>query len=381
MRVAYVHAAFWPYVRRGAERFTAELASYMTRRGHTVDVITTKPGPDRISWFDDVRVIYRRQRRHPVTLSWHGGLLFIYQFGLAILPVLLVGKYDIVHCWYYPYAPAAYLVTRRNGGGYIYHNMMPQPYYPHPVDRLLFQWAVRQAAAVADLSRLRANELSREHRVQATVLQPPVNLREFRPASHKDLDRPRILFASSLTDPQKGLALLMRSFNHICRYCPQAVLQLAGSVEWWHGSECDSLWNLLDPPELRQSIQLLGTGTLASLSKLYAEAAVTVLPSLREPFGMVLIESLASGTPVVGTTGGGPAEIITPEVGTLVELNSYEDMLSDAKARELADAILQSIELGKDPGTPQRCRERARRWDVEVIGAQAEALYQEVSGV
>ena len=57
-----------------------------------------------------------------------------------------------------------------------------------------------------------------------------------------------------------------------------------------------------------------------------------ILSSLRESFGVVLIEAMACGKPVVATRCGGPEEIVTPEVGILVEPGS---------AQSLADGILQ----------------------------------------
>lgn len=59
-----------------------------------------------------------------------------------------------------------------------------------------------------------------------------------------------------------------------------------------------------------------------------------VLPSLAETFGVVLIEALACGIPVVATRSGGPEHIITPDVGVLVEPAN-----SQALARGIEDAL------------------------------------------
>jgi glycosyltransferase involved in cell wall biosynthesis len=48
------------------------------------------------------------------------------------------------------------------------------------------------------------------------------------------------------------------------------------------------------------------------------KSALLVLPSRAESFGAVLVEALACGTPVVATRCGGPEDIVSDEVGTLV---------------------------------------------------------------
>jgi glycosyltransferase involved in cell wall biosynthesis len=71
------------------------------------------------------------------------------------------------------------------------------------------------------------------------------------------------------------------------------------------------------------------------------QSAVLVLPSRRETFGSVLVEALACGTPVVASRCGGPEDIVTPEVGRLVEPEdehalaaAIEQVLDDAAAYE-----------------------------------------------
>ena len=65
------------------------------------------------------------------------------------------------------------------------------------------------------------------------------------------------------------------------------------------------------------------------------ESALLVLPSRAESLGMVLVEALACGTPVVATRCGGPADIVTDEVGELVPTEDPE-ALADGISRVLA---------------------------------------------
>ena len=78
-----------------------------------------------------------------------------------------------------------------------------------------------------------------------------------------------------------------------------------------------------------QNVQFLGFQQPSLLRKLYSTADVSVVPSRREPFGLVALEALACGSPVVATNQGGLPDIVNSEVGTLVDV---DDSVGLAKA-------------------------------------------------
>lgn len=63
-----------------------------------------------------------------------------------------------------------------------------------------------------------------------------------------------------------------------------------------------------------------------ALRRLYSSATMSLLPSRNEAFGLVAIEAMACGAPVVASNEGGPRDIITPEVGLLFEPESPEGL-------------------------------------------------------
>ena len=64
------------------------------------------------------------------------------------------------------------------------------------------------------------------------------------------------------------------------------------------------------------------------MENIMPSADVLVLPSFSESFGLVLIEALACGKPVIGSDVGGIKEIITPEVGLLINPNDPKTIAS-----------------------------------------------------
>jgi glycosyltransferase involved in cell wall biosynthesis len=61
-----MYPTYWPYVRRGVERYIHELAVYLVSQGHEVDVITSKPGAGYETNTDGFRVIYLPDRKRGV---------------------------------------------------------------------------------------------------------------------------------------------------------------------------------------------------------------------------------------------------------------------------------------------------------------------------
>ena len=81
--------------------------------------------------------------------------------------------------------------------------------------------------------------------------------------------------------------------------------------------------------KLENQVTFLGQLNRTEIIETYRKANVFVLPSLYETFGVVLIEALAMGKPIIATKCGGPENIVTEKNGVLVEPNNAEQ-LSDA---------------------------------------------------
>ena len=103
-----------------------------------------------------------------------------------------------------------------------------------------------------------------------------------------------------------------------------------------------------------------------------AAANVFVLPSHHETFGVVVIEALALGKPVIATRCGGPESIIESGDGLLVPTNNIE-----ALAQAMAE-----ISSHMDQYDPVDIRERCRiRFGEEAIVSRLIEVYQDVSKV
>lgn len=93
------------------------------------------------------------------------------------------------------------------------------------------------------------------------------------------------------------------------------------------------------------------------LAVLFNAADVGVFPSYREPFGLVFIECMACGTPVIGADSGGPRDFVRPEVGTLVPETDDGAALSASLVAAVRTAVAQDWKATRGPVARQYAQE------------------------
>jgi glycosyltransferase involved in cell wall biosynthesis len=155
-----------------------------------------------------------------------------------------------------------------------------------------------------------------------------------RRAVHKDrhTDSPLVLYTGRFVE-RKGVRELIAAIPHVLKQAPQTRFVLAGGHRHCSGEDMARWWL---PPELegyRSRIHFTGWLTPEQLSMWYAAADVLVVPSWYEPFGMVILEGMLYGLPIVAADVGGPAEILKDgQTGILVPAKDVE-ALADGIAR------------------------------------------------
>jgi len=123
-----------------------------------------------------------------------------------------------------------------------------------------------------------------------------------------------VFFAGKLAH-FKGVDILLKAAKIYGNQLNERVMTLIAG----NGVLYDELVKLKNSLGLKNTF-FLGHINQAQLVDLYNIADVSTVPSRSEPFGLVAIEALACGTPVVGTNQGGLPDFIKEDVGTLVEV-------------------------------------------------------------
>jgi glycosyltransferase involved in cell wall biosynthesis len=102
----------------------------------------------------------------------------------------------------------------------------------------------------------------------------------------------------------------------------------------------------------------LGPRPQDELALLFGCADVGCFPSYREPFGLVFVECMACGTPVIGADSGGPRDFVTSEVGTLVPETDDRTALAAALAEAIDRALDADWKATRGPVAAHYARNR-----------------------
>lgn len=358
MRVAILLPCFWPEVRRGGERIAWELAQGLREQGHAPSLIAGHPGPPRRDVEAGIPVTRVRRPRE----GWlrRRGVLPYVTHVPAAHRALSREDPDVAHATYVTDALAAARWARRRGRPWVLA-FMGVPDRGALTDRRgrleATLRAAREASAVTALSRAAATEFRRWLDVEARVIHPGVDLERFAPGGER-APAPTIFCGAAAHEPWKGVPLLLEAFARVRRERPDARLVLPRPASL-------RLARSLSVP----GVELSDTGDAALLAN-YRRAWVTAQPSVGEAFGMVLAESLACGTPVVGSAHAAIPEVIDrPQVGRL---------FAPGDVRDLATRLHEAFELAGDPATASACRARAQDFSRRRSARAYAELYAEL---
>jgi glycosyltransferase involved in cell wall biosynthesis len=143
--------------------------------------------------------------------------------------------------------------------------------------------------------------------------------------------------------PEKGISFLLKGFSEAVRHVKNLHLILVGD-----GPLKEQLRHEISSQNLLKSVTMIGwSDDVASLLK---TVDLLVLPSLNEAFGLVLLEAMAAGVPVIGTSVGGIPEVIHHgKTGLLVPPGSPEAIATSIVwIHENPEAVQRMITQARD---------------------------------
>jgi len=189
-----------------------------------------------------------------------------------------------------------------------------------------------------------------------------VNISRFSEAK-TNTNTPVFLAAKNL-EKYSNVASLIRAFAEIKKIKPKATFLIAGD-----GPEKKNLINLVN--ELNVSgVEFLGNKSYDEMPKLFSEATIFLHGTQIESFGIVLIEAMASKTPIISTNVGGIPNIITHDYNGL--LVNFDDYMSISK---LAIELINDNE--KYNRITNNALETSKKYSIDILTPKLISLIQE----
>ncbi|MGV3616327.1 MAG: glycosyltransferase [Fimbriimonas sp.] len=174
---------------------------------------------------------------------------------------------------------------------------------------------------------------------------------------------PFTFVTQALFHPRKAFDLLIKAFAAAFPDDPSVRLRIGGD-----GPLRGDLTQLAASLGVSDRVEMPGALKREGVRQSMWEGNCFVLPSLAENFGVVLIEALSTGLPLISTQCGGPEDILTPETGILLQpgdLDGLTNAMREARHRAWPDqATLRES--------------AASRFSYEAVGGRLREIYGEI---
>jgi glycosyltransferase involved in cell wall biosynthesis len=279
----------------------------------------------------------------------------------------LYGTPDLIHAHGYVAGLAARYLTEKTGIPYIlteHSTSLPNDSVPVYHQKDLLQ-TYRHASALIAVSVFLKDAICTfaGPGADVTVIGNPVDLSRFPLRTRKKPTVPIQILSIGSLEHRKNYALLLRAISLIPNDY-NLRLVIIGT-----GPEQSKLMAIAQQLEIDSIVTFVGHVDEAELVAHLARTDVFVSSSVKENFGVVIIEAMACGIPVIATPSGGPEEYITEVSGKL---------MADHTPETLAHGI-QDVISNLDQYEAQKIRNVASQFSFEVIGPQVSDIYQEIS--
>lgn len=148
----------------------------------------------------------------------------------------------------------------------------------------------------------------------------------FTPSTGQRKEHPFRILTVALLTPVKGIDVLLNAFAQAFDRAENVLLEIGGD-----GIQRKELQELTKKLHLEKQVRFLGLLSREQVRSAMRRSNIFVLPSHVETFGVVLIEAMATGLPVIATRCGGPEDIVASETGWLIEPGSVEELAAVLK--------------------------------------------------
>lgn len=362
---------------RGGVVHALEVSEALARRGHEIELMALgRPGDE---LFRESRVPMRIVRHEPPEASFDErvqAMLTDYRDGLA--QPLADARFDVVHVQDCLSANAALDLRRRGVVPHVIRTVHHVDSFSSPSLVACQDRSILEPDALLCVSEPWVERLARDFGVHAGLVRNGVDAVRYRPprdAAERSRERAAARLDGSLAvltvggiEPRKGSLTLLEAFARLRGLVPELdpLLVVAGGATLFdYRDEVDRFHARAAELGVTRHVRVLGSLSPAEIERLYRAADLFALASIKEGFGLVLLEALASGLPVVASD--------LSVFRTFLEHGHSARLVPVGDAGALAAELAR---LARDPGERERLRPGSRAVVAEYSWDAAAAAYE-----
>ena len=304
-------------------------------------------------------------------------LLTLFQYNKAkINHELAKIRPDIVHGHgtehEYPYIA----ITSKFPNIVTFHNYMPSiireqgwgPLFIKSIPFFYEKYVLKKANYIISTTKFLNNKISKLTMAKRFIIHNPVSSSYF---TENEKNPSQIIFIGYIR-PEKGIDVLVAAFNKIRQQYKVLRLTIIGPSSKLFSNYFLKISELCNSAVNDGQILLSGFKNSAQITEELSRSYFLVLPSYHEPFGVVLIESLAMGTPVIASRVGGIPYIVEDgKTGILVEPGDVNALA------EKMQLLLEDGELRQEMGQHGK-QEAMKRFHPDVVARKTMEVYEKV---
>ncbi|MFC1546568.1 glycosyltransferase family 4 protein [bacterium] len=360
MRIAYLHWGFPPII-GGVETHLTILLAELVKKGHQIGLLTGSAPNTKVRYKFEGFEVFRSPLFDLNWLARRGAESLDEELNKVYKKFFDTVKPDVIHA----------------------HNMH---YFSTVHAKLLDQWAVKKGVPLVltahnvwdDIQFLKlTRDIKWDHIVavshyikkelmgvgypenKITVIHHGIDINNFSPVppsteiyeKHPQLKGRKVVFHPARLGLAKGCDVSIKAIKLVREKIPDVVLVLAGTkniIDWKMSQEKDIAYvvDLVKIFNLRDNVYI-NFFSLEDMPEIYRASDICIYPSTAsEPFGLTMLEALASGKPMIVTNMGGMPEIIRDDIdGFIVKVKDYEILASRITQLLLDDEL--RARLGK----------------------------------
>lgn len=335
MKVLHITPYFYP-IQAGAELYVYEVAKYLVKKNYEVSVLTKHFGNlTDFELIDGIKVYRVRSLDIPKLRSF-----------IAFMPMLnkaLRLEYDFIHAHItYPSAIIAYIINKIKKTPYIVTCQGDELLdYPESKElkyiKPILELALKNASKIHCISNAIKNSLINNFNISKSkieVIPNGVDLKKFRPTAKINLkekfNAEFILINVSRLSPKNNIEKTIEAFKLVSKKHKNIKYLIVGE-----GKEKKNLKKLIDKLNLGSDVILMGWIRHDELPAYIAGSDAFIRTSITEGLGIVFLEAMACGTPVIASRVHGILDIVEDyKTGLLVDPNDVNQI-----AKKIAEII------------------------------------------